>query len=323
MRVVEQYGCAGERPAHQTAGIIGIVAAEAREHLRNRFGGKAECVGKQCRAGDIRDVVRCCAAHCQRHLGDLAERMIRAVAMQNQFAVAHAAGRTRARAMRDQQGVIGVEREPGKAARQRGGAPYQRVVVRIEDQSSAGSQRTSHDELGVGQSVEIADAVFAEMIGADIGDDGRLHALDGEATTQDSAARGFEDCGLGARIAQYRTRTGRAGIVAARNRLAVDEYAIGAAESRARAMQFAHRRGEARRRGLAIRPGNERDGNRVQRRPIDRSDCRQCIERPGARAAAFAQSQIAVVEQHGQLTPLRCIEQGGQNWSAFGRCRAT
>ena len=51
-------------------------------------------------------------------------------------------------------------------------------------------------------------------------------ALRREPASQDAAARGFEDGGLDARVAQDRARTHGAGIVAALDLLALDEQAI-------------------------------------------------------------------------------------------------
>ena len=44
-------------------------------------------------------------------------------------------------------------------------------IVGIEDQAAAAVQRLGDDELGVGDAVDVVDAVLAQMIGRDVGDD--------------------------------------------------------------------------------------------------------------------------------------------------------
>ena len=53
------------------------------------------------------------------------------------------------------------------------GALRQARVVGVDDQPAAMAQGLSHDELGVGDAVEVDDAVFTQMIGRDVGDQAR------------------------------------------------------------------------------------------------------------------------------------------------------
>jgi hypothetical protein len=64
--------------------------------------------------------------------------------------------------------------------------------------------------VGSVETVEIVDAVLAEVIGTDVGDDDDVRVARRQSTAQDAAARGFEDGGFDVAIAQDQARAGRA-----------------------------------------------------------------------------------------------------------------
>ena len=72
--------------------------------------------------------------------------------------------------MREEQRIVRVAREPaeGPAGRLRT-RPQQRIVG-VHHQQAVRTDQIRHDELDLGERVEIVDAVFAEVIGADVGD---------------------------------------------------------------------------------------------------------------------------------------------------------
>ena len=71
--------------------------------------------------------------------------------------------------------------------------------------------------------IQIIDAVLAEVIGRNIRDDRHSCPLRGQTAPQYSAARGFQNRGLHARVAQHCARTDWTGVVAALDLLAGDE----------------------------------------------------------------------------------------------------
>ena len=110
-------------------------------------------------------------------------------------------------------------------------------------------------------------AELAEMIRGDARDDGDVGPRDREPAPQDSAARGFEDGGLDARIAQHAPRAGGPRVVAGAERLSRDEDAVRAAIAGGPPGRL-RTGGEQPHDGrLAIGAGDERRRNAVQRAP--------------------------------------------------------
>ena len=72
---------------------------------------------------------------------------------------------------------------------------HKKGVVGVESQDI---RTLVNDELGLSQLFEVVDARFAEMILCDVGDQGDVRVLDGEATTQHSAARCLQEGNLDA-----------------------------------------------------------------------------------------------------------------------------
>ena len=73
-----------------------------------------------------------------------------------------------------------------------GAALGQAGIVGVQDQRAA-VQRLGHRELGVGDAVRVQDAVLAQMVGRDVGDDGGVGTGDGQAAAQDAAAGQLQD----------------------------------------------------------------------------------------------------------------------------------
>ena len=99
----------------------------------------------------------------------------------------------------------------------------------LSTSTPSGASARATVSLTCGQVVEVVDAVFAEMVRADVGDHRGARVADRDAAAQQAAARGFQDRRLDARLAQHGARADRAGVVAAVDALAADEHAVGAA----------------------------------------------------------------------------------------------
>ena len=87
-------------------------------------------------------------------------------------------------------------------------------IVRIEDEQSLRVDEMRDGELHVREAIEVVDAVFAEMIGAHVGDDRDFGVIGRESATQDAAACRLDDGGLDAAIAQHQARAGRTRVIA-------------------------------------------------------------------------------------------------------------
>ena len=109
---------------------------------------------------------------------------------------------------------------PAQALLQLAALHGQQRVGGVQHQQPAAVDQVRDAELGVGQAVEIVDAVLAKVIGADVGDDGDVGAVDRESAAQDAAARRLEHRRLDRGIAQHATGAGRAAVVARRHALA-------------------------------------------------------------------------------------------------------
>ena len=154
-------------------------------------------------------------------------------------------------------------------------------------------------------------AVFAEMVGADIGDDRRVGALDRQAAAKHAAARGFEDRRLYPRIAQHVRAPLGPGVVAALDRFAADEHAIGAVEAGPPARRGAQRREQAHGRGLAVGAGDQRGRDRVQ--AVDQSErLRQGGQRPGG-ASLRRRRCVRISSSRNAGSPRACASASKRN----------
>ena len=139
---------------------------------------------------------------------------------QVQPSLAHAAGRGATQTILAQQRLIGTRSEPAErraaaeAPRELLGLRAQLCIIGIQHQQAAAADDRRDRELHVGESGEVIDAVFAEMIRAHIGDDRGVGARYRDPAAQNAAARGFEDGRLRAPLAQHHPRARRPRIIA-------------------------------------------------------------------------------------------------------------
>ena len=91
-----------------------------------------------------------------------------------------------------------AEREPaerrlrGRSARRARLAARSSASVGIEHQQALRRDDGRDRELDVGEAVEVIDAVFAEVIRADVGDERDRRLRDGNAAAQDASSRRLE-----------------------------------------------------------------------------------------------------------------------------------
>src|SRR5690606_41007773 len=100
--------------------------------------------------------------------------------------------------------------------------------------------------------VKVVDAVFAEVVGADVGDQSDVGALHAQAAAQQAAARGLQDRGLCLAVAQQAAGAARAGPVALVEQGAVQVQAVGAAVGGAPAVGHGDGGEQAHGGGLAV-----------------------------------------------------------------------
>ena len=106
---------------------------------------------------------------------------------------------------------------------------HQQVVIGIEDQAAAGSDRVADDPLDIEQLVEALRTEVAQMIFGNVGNQCGIRVVDAEATAQESATRSLQDCRFHAGLAQHHPCTARTGPVVAIDDLVIDRYPVGAA----------------------------------------------------------------------------------------------
>ena len=125
---------------------------------------------------------------------------------------------------------ISAQREP----HERGGEEMaggdeldERRAVGAEDDAAVGGDDAGDDGLDAGHGREVVHAVIAEVVVADVGDDGGVAAVDGEAAAQDAAARDLEDREVDVAVAQDGAGGGGSGPVAGLEQALVDRHAVG------------------------------------------------------------------------------------------------
>ncbi len=223
--------------------------------------------------------------------------------------------RRRADAMLAQGRLIRVQSKPaqGRAAAE---PSHQRIrlraqlrIVGVQHQQAGRHHGGGDSELDVRQSGQVVDAVFAEMIGAHVGDDRGVGLRHRDSATQDAAACRFQNGRLGARLAHHHARAGGPGIIARRQRFVIEKYAVRAVVSRAPAMGPRAGGEKPHGGGLAVGPGDDGRRNVSQFLPGNLRGIRQCSERKTAPAHARSQGQFRLIEHMRQPARRGRIEQ--------------
>ncbi len=112
------------------------------------------------------------------------------------------------------------------------------------------------------------DAVLAQMVGGDVGDNGGAGTGDGQATAQDAASGDFENADFQSRVAQQEACASGAGIVALVEDVVADLDEFGGRQARDLARRATHGGDQAGGGGLAVGAGDERHRNVVQEAPV-------------------------------------------------------
>jgi streptogrisin D len=116
---------------------------------------------------------------------------------------------------------------------------------------------------------EVVDAVLAEVVGADVGDDGGFAAVDGEAAAEDAAASDLEDGEVDLGVAQDGARGAGAGPVAGLDQALVDGHAVGRGVAGDQAGGAGDAGEQAGGGGLAVGAGDQGDGDAAEPGPRD------------------------------------------------------
>ncbi len=292
-----------------------MVGTKPREHPGDRRRRDAESGGGQRRAGQVGDVVGRNPAHRQRHGGNQPEIVFGAAVRYVQPPLAHAAGRGATQTILAQQRLIRACGEPTQR-RAAAEAPHeplrlraQLCIVGIQHQQAAAADHCRHRELHLGESGEVIDAVFAEMVRADIGDDRSVGARYRDSAAQNAAARGFQNGCLRAPLAHHHPRARRPGIIADRQRFIIEKHAVRAVVAGVPAVGPRARGEKPHRGGLPIGPCDDRRRNVSQLLPSDVGDIRQGGQRKIAPTRAGPQGQLRLIEDMRQPSCRGCIEQ--------------
>src|SRR5258708_5895002 len=152
------------------------------------------------------------------------------------------------------------------------------------------------------------DAVFAEMIGAHIGDDRSVGLRYCYSTSKDAAARCFKNGRLRAPFAHHHPRARRSGIVSRRQNFIVDKYPVRAVVSRVPAMGPCASGQKTYRSGFPVGPCDDHRWDVPQFLPSDIVDIRQGGQRKTASADAGSEGQFRFVDDARQATCRRCVE---------------
>ena len=219
-----------------------------------------------------------------------------------------------------QERISGLQRKPADRHRHIDGSGAQLRIVGVEHQQARRWPRVGTpvaDDLRDGQfhPCQISDAVhavFAEMIGADVGDHGHIGLLQRQSAPQQATARGFEHGGVDIAPAQHGARADRAGIIAAVQAVPFDEQAIGAAVAHASANGTLHRGDQAHRGGFAIGAGDHSGGHAAQSVPVRLRCGSQFGKRDIDATLATAQTQQILAQQHRDTMARGGIQPGFQ-----------
>ena len=273
------------------AGIVGLVGAERAQGLGHGGDGQAQGGSTGDGGQGVGEVVAGGTGHADADLGG---------------------GEDRDRARRRGAGRAGPSssaapsRMPwaGAMVNQASGAPRgscaldQARIVGVEDQGAA-MQRLGDDELGVGDAVRVLDAVLAQMVGGDVGDDGGIGAGHGQAAAQDAAAGELQHRDLDPGVAQDEARAAGAGIVAPVQDLVADPDPVAGAEAGGLAGGAGHGGEQADGGRLAVGAGDQDQRDVVDRGPVDLLGVRQLVVVPAERARAEADRDPAVALDEG------------------------
>ena len=160
-------------------------------------------------------------------------------------------------------------------------------------------QRLGDDELGVGDAVRVLDAVLAQMVGGDVGDDGGIRAGHRQAAAQDAAAGELQHRDLDPGVAQGEAGAAGAGIVAPVQDLVADADPVAGAEAGDLAGGARHGGEQADGGRLAVGAGDQDQRDVVDSRPVDLLGVGQLVVVPGERAGAEADRDPAVALDEG------------------------
>jgi hypothetical protein len=166
-----------------------MTAAESGEHRADRVKRHPHQRCRQRSAGGIRNVVAGAASERERHCRDRAEIVGFVAVVQQQMPIANGAARHVHR-IRRQRFVIGREpRDPRRACRAK---VAQQWILGIEYQPAFIRNRACDRQFHRRQIFDRMDAVFAEMIGADIGDHRNIGLRQRQTAPQQATACGFQ-----------------------------------------------------------------------------------------------------------------------------------
>ena len=253
------------RPVFQPARVVLRRAAKLPQRIFDGRQRQAQADGCQHGGSDVLGVVVRCTAQRQRHVGHRAQVVLTAVMAQKQLAIQHTAGAAAGLPAGLQRRVLVTMGEQrlarGHGVRQACGGGHQHAVIGVQYQQAGtacvGRDRACHHQLHFGQVKRAVDAVFAQVVRADVGDDRHIGARHGQAAPQQAAACGFQQRSKHAGVAQHGACAGRARVVARSHRLPVDDHAFGAAMPGLQPGRRAHGRQQPHGGGLAVGAGDQ------------------------------------------------------------------
>ena len=118
--------------------------------------------------------------------------------------------------------IVRMRGEPRDTRLARAGFFDQQGIVGIQYQPARAVQCLGYNPLQVRQRSQIVEAELAEMVLCNIGDQGRIRALQCKAAAQESTSSGLENRDLDASVAQYRARAAGTRVVTALDDVIVD-----------------------------------------------------------------------------------------------------
>ena len=310
--VVHQQAHATHLVAHEPPRVVAHVRSEACVHRRDGRGGNPERERGERGAGEIRDVVGGAAVDRERHRSDRAEIVRLSAQPRHQPPVAHASACPALCAMRDEQRVVRVAREPAEGPPGRLRTRPQLRVIGVDHQQPVRADQIRHDELDLGERIEIVNAVFAEVIGAHVGDHGDARLADGQTAAENPAARGLEHRRLHAPVAQHRTSANRPRVIAGGDQRAVEKQTVRAVVPGAPAVRASTGGDQPHGRCLAVRAGDDGGRHVMEGRPADVGHGRQRVEGQVDVAVARTEREHLVVEDPWQIAPLSGVDQREQ-----------
>jgi hypothetical protein len=189
----------------------------------------------------------------------------------------------------------------------------QLLVVGVQHHRTRRAHGIGHDRLHARHGRQIVDAIAAQVVVADVGDQRGVAALDGETAPEDATASRLEHREVDAPVAEHDARGSGSGPVAALDDLGADRDLVARRGADMKTCLARHARQEARGGRLAVGPGHQRHRDRTQVLPGHLVHVGELGARPAGGPRPLANADVLVVPEQRERSALGLREQGQES----------